>query len=100
MEMVIDDILRVQICQSANTVDDEFFQRAYVVRNDESGEQILPNPIGQIVWYEKIDGELVEFREEYYAVSEETAREFPLVLEVLEERGYSDTVWDVEFVVE
>ena len=96
----IDDILRVQICQSANTVDDEFFQRAYVVRNDESGEQILPNPIGQIVWYEKIDGELVEFREEYYAVSEETAREFPLVLEVLEERGYSDTVWDVEFVVE
>lgn len=96
----LDGILRVQLCQSANTVYDEFFQRAYIVRNNEDGEQILPNPVGQVVWYEKIEGELVEFREEYYVVAEETAREFPLVLEVLEERGYSDTVWNVEFVVE
>lgn len=96
----IDGALRVQISKPDNGVADHFSETAYIEHYNSSGEQILPEQRQYIYWYEKIDGQLMEFIETYYVMPEENVRELPLVVNIHEKRGCIHTTWEVDFEVE
>lgn len=93
----IDGVLRVQFCQPDNSVYEESYQRTFVSVFDKEGKSIHCDE--SIFWYEKVDGELVEFIEMYYLLSETKLKELSMKMESMYLKGNFDTTWDVEFVV-
>lgn len=94
----MDGVLRVQLCQPDNSVYEDSFQRTFITACNKLGKQIDVNE--QIFWYEKVNGELVEFRELYYLISETEIKNLSMKMENRYLKGNLKTVWDIEFVVE
>lgn len=93
----IDGVLRVQSCQPDNSVYENSYHRAFVVAYDKNGNGI--NSDEQISWYEKNDGKVVLFVENYYLMSENQWEEISMKLESMSVKNGFNTVWEVEFVV-
>ena len=96
----IDGVLRIQIAKPDDGVAESFSETAYIKRYNSSGMQVLPEQSQYIYWYEKTDGQLMKFLETYYVVPQENVQELPLVVKILEKRGYINTTWEFDFEVE
>ena len=94
----MDGVLRIQLCKPDDILG-YFSESAYIDRYNKEGEQILPNSEAILIWYEKVDGKLMEFTEEYFVLSEEEIEEIPLVVKIIDKKGYFGSTWDVEFEV-
>lgn len=86
----INGMLRVQTCQPDNGVYNMEYRFAYI----ESSRQ----EVEELIWYEKIDGQLMMFTEQYYDVSDVSS--LPLVMKFHEKTGCWNTSWAVSFEVE
>lgn len=86
----IDGKLRVQTCQPDNGVYNFDYQLAKIECSAQEAERL--------VWFEKIDGQLMMFTEQYYDTSE--INEIPLVMKFYEKLGCWNTSWAVSFEVE
>ena len=87
-----DGILRIQTCQPDNGVYNMNYVFAYIHTPLEKAEQLI--------WYEKIDGQLMLFIEDYYTISEESLNSLPMVMKFNEKKGAWNTTWSVAFEVE
>ena len=88
----VDGILRIQTCQPDNDVSSTNYAIAYSSYSEEKAEQLI--------WYEKIDGQLMLFIEDYYIISEEALNDFSMVIKFNEKNGAWNTTWSVAFEVE
>lgn len=86
----IDGVLRVQTCQPDNGVYNMEYRLAYI----ESSKKELE----RLIWYEKIDGKLMMFTEQYFDVSD--INKIPVVMKFHEKNGCWNTSWMVSFEVE
>lgn len=93
----IDGILRVQLCQPDNSVYEDSYYRTFIEVFNEEGKAIDAKE--QIFWYEKVNGEMMEFRDFYYLVSDAQRKELLMKMENMYLKGNVNTVWDVEFEV-
>lgn len=87
-----DGILRIQTCQPDNGVYNMNYVFAYIHTPLEKAEQLI--------WYEKINGKLMLFTEDYYIVSEESLNSLPMIMKFNEKKGAWNTTWSVTFEVE
>lgn len=86
----IDGALRVQTCQPDNGVYNFDYQFAKIESSAQEAERLI--------WYEKIDGKLMMFTEQYFDVSETS--EISMVMKFHEKTGCWNTSWAVSFEVE
>ena len=93
----IDGVLRVQSCQPDNSIYENSMHVSFVMAYDKEGKSIDSN--NQIVWYERVNEELMMFREDYYLISENQWREMSMKIESMDVKNGFNTVWDVAFVV-
>jgi hypothetical protein len=96
----MDGMLRVQVCQGEYKLNNNIYQNAYVMQFNEEGEEIFPNPNEMVIWYERVDGKLLEFKEFYYVISEEQLKKRPMVVYFEKIEGLINTVLEVEFEIE
>lgn len=87
-----DGILRIQTAQPDSGVSDTTARLAYVYFPQEKVEQLI--------WYEKIDGQLMLFMEDYYKISEESLNTLPMTMKCNEKIGAYNATWKVSFEVE
>ena len=86
------ETLRIQTCQPDNDVSSTNYAFAY---SSCSGEKVE-----QLIWYEKIDGQLLLFIEDYYKISEEALNNLSMEIKFNEKEGAWNTTWKVGFEVE
>ena len=97
----MDGMLRVQVCQGEYKLNNNIYQNAYVMQFNEEGEEIFPNPNEMVIWYERVDGKLLEFKEFYYVISEEQLKKRPMVVYFEKIEGLiNNSVLEVEFEIE
>lgn len=96
----VDGMLRIQVCHGRSQIPNDAKRVAMINRYDEDGEEVLPQAVERICWYERVNGEFVEFVEYYFSVSEEEARELVLPVTFMEWEGSMNTVWEVNFPAE
>jgi hypothetical protein len=97
----MDGMLRVQVCQGESKLNNNIYQNAYIKQLNEDGEEIFPGPNEMVIWYERVDGKLLEFKEFYYMVSEEQLKKVPMVMRFSRREGLvNNSAFKVEFEIE